>query len=69
VTRTDLKVVTSFFVDRVEKHAVVEKLCGDKSRVLKFLILADNSTLICMSGGEKDFIEDIKIINLESSKK
>ena len=69
MARTDLRIVKSFSVDKLETHAVVEKLCGDKSRVLKFLILADNSTLICMSGGEKDFIEDIKIINLESSKK
>lgn len=51
VVRTDLKVITSYLLgDKVAKVADIEKMCEEKSRVLKIQILSDSQTLICMSG-------------------
>jgi hypothetical protein len=43
VVRTDLKSVTSFLLsDKVTKVTEVEKICEDKSRVVKMQVLSDN---------------------------
>jgi len=68
VVRTDLKSVSSFLLsDKVAKVTEVEKICEDKSRVIKMQVLKDNKTLIVMSLGEEG--EDLKVVDLEASKK
>jgi len=68
VVRTDLKSVSSFLLsDKVAKVTEVEKICEDKSRVIKMQVLKDNQTLIVMSLGEEG--EDLKVVDLEASKK
>lgn len=68
VVRTDLKSVSSFLLsDKVAKVTEVEKICEDKSRVIKMQVLKDNQTLIVMSLGEES--EDLKVVDLEASKK
>jgi len=68
VIRTDLKSVSSFKLsDKVAKVTEVEKICEDKSRVVKMQVLFDCKTLIVMSLGEEG--EDLKVVDLEAASK
>ena len=69
IVRTDLKSVTSYLLgDKISRVTEVEKICEDKSRVIKMQVLFDNQTLIVMSYGEEQ-AEDIKIVDLEAASK
>jgi hypothetical protein len=43
VVRTDLKSITSYLLgDKISRVTEVEKICEDKSRVIKMQVLSDN---------------------------